>query len=105
MNTGVKGVLLVAGAYAATLMVCACTTVTVAALTDTTNCGAVTRTLGILFVTMAALFLASIAVVGVVARKIVGHVAGCLAIVALYTVVMLVSYVVVAFGMMVAFNC
>lgn len=105
MNTGVKGILLVVGAYAATLVVCACATVTITAFTDTTNCGAVSRALGVMFVTMAALFLASIAVVGIVARRMVGHVAGCLAIVALHTVVMLASYVVVAFGLMVAFNC
>jgi hypothetical protein len=105
MNTGVKGILLVVGAYAVTLVVCACTTLTTTAFTDTTNCGAVSRALGVMFVTMGALFLASVAIVGIVARKMVGHVAGCLAIVILYAVVMVASYVVVAFGLMVAFNC
>jgi len=105
MNTGAKGVLLVVGAYAVTMVVCACTSLTTISLTGTHSCGAVSRALGVMLVTMAALFLASIAVGGVVARKIVGHVAGCLAIVALYTVVMLGSYVVIAFGLMVAFNC
>lgn len=105
MNTGTKAVLLVVGAYPATLVVCALATLTVVALMDLSDCGSATRALAVLLTTMAALFLASVVVVGIVARKMVEHVAGCLAIVAVYLVVMLASYVAVGFGLLVAFNC
>ena len=105
MNTGVKGALLAVGAYAATMVACACTSLTTMVLMDSNSCSAATRAMLVLWVIIAALFLASVAVVGVLAGKVVAGIAGRLAIVGLYGVVMLVSYVVVAFGLMVAFNC
>ena len=72
---------------------------------DTTSCGAVSRALPVLWATIAAVFLASVVVVAVVAWKIVAGIAGRLAIVAVYGVVMLASYVFIAFGLLVVFNC
>jgi hypothetical protein len=69
------------------------------------DCSDMERALLVLWGTIAAIFLASVAVVGVVAWRIAANMAGRLAIVAAYGVVMLSSYVVVAFGLMVAFNC
>jgi len=105
MKPGVKGVLLVVGAYAATMVVAAFTSLAIIALMEPHSCSDMGRALLVLWGTIAAVFLASVAVVGVVAWKIVAGVAGRLAIVAAYGVVMLASYVVIAFGLMVAFNC
>ena len=105
MNTGVKGALLVVGAYVATIGVAALTSLAITTLMEPHGCSAMIRALLVLWGTIAAVFLASVAVVGVVAWKIVAGIAGRLAIVAVYGVVMLASYVVIAFGLMVAFNC
>jgi hypothetical protein len=106
-NAGAKGVLLVVGAYVATIGVAACITslAFITILMEPPSCSAIGQALLVLWGTIAALFLASVAVVGVVAWKIVVGVAGRLAIMAVYGVLMLVSYVVIAFGLMVAFNC
>jgi hypothetical protein len=69
------------------------------------SCSTMSQALVALWVTIAVVFLASAAVVGVGAWKIVEGIAGRLTIVVVYGVVMLVSYVVIAFGLMVAFNC
>jgi hypothetical protein len=105
MNTGAKGVLLVVGAYAATMVVAGFTSLAIMILMEPHGCSAMGRALLVLWGTIAAVFLASVAMVGVVAWKIVAGVAGRLAIVAAYGVAMLASYVVIAFGLMVAFNC
>jgi hypothetical protein len=105
MKPGVKGVLLVVGAYAATIGVAAFTSLAIMILMEPHSCSAMGRALLVLWGTNAAVFLASVAVVGVVAWRIVAGVAGRLAIVAAYGLVMLASYVVIAFGLMVAFNC
>ncbi len=107
MNTGAKGILLVVGAYVVTMGVA----IFIALLAimilmmEPHSCSTMSQTLVALWVTIAAVFLASAAVVGVVAYKIVAGIAGRLAIVAVYGVVMLTSYVIIAFGLMVAFNC
>jgi hypothetical protein len=69
------------------------------------SCSAISQAMLVLLGTIAAVFLVSVAVVGVVARKIVASIAGRLAIVAVCGVLMLASYVVIAFGLMVIFNC
>ncbi len=69
------------------------------------NCTDFGRALLVLWGTIAALFLASVAVVGVVAWKAIQGIAGCLAIVAIHGTAMLGSYIVIAFGLMVLFNC
>jgi hypothetical protein len=106
MNTDSRWVRLVVVACMVTICL-ACSIITFASMVfiDTTKCGAVSRALPVLWITIAVVFLASVVVVGVKARKIIPVVAGRRAIVAVYGVVMLVSYVVIAFLLMVAFNC
>ncbi|MCP4168881.1 MAG: hypothetical protein GY759_23705 [Chloroflexi bacterium] len=107
MSTNSKGVLLVVGAYIVTMGV-AVLIVTIAImilLMGTHGCSTMGRALLVLWITIAAVFLASAVVVRVAAWKIIPSSAGRLAIMATYGVAMLVSYVVIAFGLMVAFNC
>jgi hypothetical protein len=105
MRTGVKGVLLVVGAYAVTIGAVVFTSLAIMLLMEPNGCSAMGQAMVVLWVTIAAEFFVSVAVVGVVAWKIVGSVAGRLATVVVYALVMLASYVVIAFGLMVAFNC
>jgi hypothetical protein len=63
------------------------------------------RAVVILWVVIAVLFLASVAVVRIVARRIIPSSAGGLAVVVIHGMVMLASYVVLAFGLLVAFEC
>jgi hypothetical protein len=107
MNTGPKGVLLIVGTYIVTMGV----TVFIALLAimflmmEAHSCNTMSQALVTLWVTIAVVFLVSTIVVGVVTWKIVAGIAGRLAIMAVYGVMMLASYVVFAFGLMVAFNC
>jgi hypothetical protein len=87
------------------MVVVAFITLLVIFLMDPSNCGAVSRALSLLGGTIAVVFLASVVVVGVVAWKIIPGIAGRLAIVVAYGVLLLASYVVMACGLMVAFNC
>jgi hypothetical protein len=106
MNTGAKGILLVIGAYIVTFGVAICIIVlAIAIFIDTTNCGAMSRALPVLWGTIAAVFLTSVVVVGIVAWKVISDIAGRLVVMAVYGVAMLVSCVGIAFGLMVAFNC
>jgi hypothetical protein len=105
-NTGTKGVLLVVSTYGATMAVTACiVVVAVIGLMETTNCNDMGRALVMLWKTIAGVFLASVVVVGVVAWRIIPGVAGRWVTVGAYGVAMLASYFVVAFVLMVAFNC
>jgi len=106
MNIGAKGALVV-GAYVVTMGVAIFIALLaiIILMMEPHSCSTMGRALLVLWVTIAAVFLASAAVVGVVAWKIVADTAGRLAIVAVYGVMMLASYVVIAFGLMVAFNC
>jgi len=107
MNTDAKGILLVAGAYIVTIGMA----VLIAALAITIlyigshNCSDMGQALIVLWLLLAALFLASIVAVGVMVRRFIASVAGRWATLIAYGVVMLVSYVVFAFGLLVLFNC
>jgi len=106
MNTCTKGVLLVIGAYIVTFGITICIIVlAVATFIDTTSCGAVSRALPVLWGTVAVVFLASVIAVGILAWKIIPSLAGRLVVMAVYGVAMLVGYVGIAFGLLVAFNC
>jgi hypothetical protein len=106
MKTGIKGVLLVIGAYIVTFGVAICIIVpAIMNFVDTTNCGAVGRALPVLWGTIAMVFLASVIVVGVAVWKVISGIAGRLVVVAAYGVAMLVTYVGIAFGLMVVLNC
>ena len=105
MSSDAKGVLFAVGAYVATMGVAILTSRAIMILMAPHGCSDMGRALLVLWGTIAAVFLASVVVVGVVAWKIVAGATGRLAIVAVYGVVMLASFVVIAFGLMVAFNC
>ena len=107
MNPAAKGVLLVVGSYVVTVgMAAIIIALAVMILLNTVaSCGTVTRALPVLLITIAAIFFTSAFVVRGVARKITPNSAGCLAIVGVYGVAMLVSYVFIAFGLLVLFNC
>lgn len=105
-NASAKAIRLVVVAYLVTMVV---TVLAVAIafmiLVEPRSCSAMTRALLVLWTTLAALFLASVMVVGVAAWKVIPRVAGRLAAVGVYGVALLGSYVVIAFGLLVAFNC
>ena len=107
MNTRAKGVLLVVGAYFATMAISVfiIAIAFIIILMGSYSCNAISQAMLVLWGTIAVVFLASVAVVGVVAWKMVESVAGRLAIVAVYGVLLLASFVVIAFGLMVVFNC
>ena len=105
-NTDNRGFLVVFGGCLVTMAV----TVLIIALAalvfiDTTNCGAVSRGLVVLFGTIALVFIISGLVVWNRARKFIADKARRVSIVILYAVVMLAIYILVAFGLMIAFNC
>ena len=105
-NSGAKGLRLVVGAFVVTMVVVAfIVLLTFIILADPHSCSAMGRALAVLWGTIAAVFLASVVVVGVVAWKVIPGVAGRLVIVAAHGGAMLASYVVIAFVLMVAFNC
>ena len=106
MNTGTKGVLLVIGASIVTVVVAILIIVLFTMfLIDTHNCYAMGPSLVALWCTTAAVFLVSVIVVAVVAWKIIPSTSGRLLTAAFYGAAMLVTYVGIAFGILVAFNC
>jgi hypothetical protein len=106
IGIALKGILLVVGAYVVTIVLAAFSILlTIMLIWEHQNCSTMNGAVIGLWVTIAVLFLASIAVVRIVARRIIPGVAGRLAAVATYGVVMLASYVVIAFGLLVAFEC
>ena len=106
MNTSSRVVRLTGIAYIVAIGA-ACLFITFASMVfiDTTKCGAVSRAMPVLLIMTAVVLLASVVVVGVKAKKIISDGVGCLAVVAVYAVVMLASFVIIAFGLLVAFNC
>ena len=108
MNTDAKGVLLVAGTYIVTIGI-AILVVALAIMIlmmGSYNCSDMGRALIVLWLLLAALFLASVVVVGVVAwRSIASTVGRWATVIVAYGIVMLASFVVFAFGLMVLFNC
>ena len=105
MNTRAKGALLVIGAYVATISMAAFTSLAIMILIKPHSCGDMGRALLVLWGTTAAVFLASVAVVGVGVWKAIPGVAERLAIVVGYGAMMLTSFVVISCGLMVVFNC
>jgi hypothetical protein len=106
LSPGIKGVLLIVSAYVVTLVA---TIIIIAVfitfLIDASNCYAMGPSLLALWGTTAVVFLASSIVVGVVAWKIIPSTAGRVVTVAVYGVSALVTYIVIAFVILVAFNC
>lgn len=105
-NAAIKGLLLIGGSYIATIVVTvAIVVVTIMALLDTTSCSTMGTALVMLWGTIAVLFLASVVVVGIIARKIAANTIGRLLIVGVYGAMMLGSFLVIAFVLLVAFDC
>ena len=106
LNSGIKGVLLLVGAYILTLGMAICGIFfALIFLVDTHNCSALGDALVNLWIMIAVIFLSSIVVVGVVGRKTLASNMGCLAVVVVYAIALLGSYLFIAFGLLVAFNC
>ena len=106
LSTGTKGVLLVVGAYIVTFGVAILIiTISLTFLIDTHRCNSMGQALLALWGTTAAVFLVSGIVVGVVAWKIIPSLAGRLVVVGVYGVSLLITYIGIAFGLLVAFNC
>lgn len=106
LRTGIGGVLLVIGAYIVALVAAILIVVfSTMFLIDTSNCYALGPSLVALWCSTAAVFLFSGFVVIIVAWKITSDTAGRLITVAVYGVSALVTYVVLAFGILLAFNC
>ena len=106
MKTGIRGVLLVIGAYIVALVAAILIVVfSTMFLIDASNCYALGPSLVALWCSTAAVFLFSGIVVKIVAWKITTDTAGRLVTVAIYGVVMLVTYAIIAFGILLAFNC
>ena len=106
LNPVARGVLLVVGAYFITIWL-AIFIISIAfmILMDTSSCSTMGRALVTLWIAIAMLFLASIVVVTALARKITLNFPGRLAIVGTHSFVLLMSYIIIAFGLLVAFNC
>ena len=107
MSPEARRVLTFVGAYVITMGVTGCMlSVTIAWLMfNPQSCSAMGRALSVLWMTVAVGFLVSTAVVGFAARKLIPSVVARRVAVAAYAEVMLASYVVVAFVLLVAFNC
>jgi hypothetical protein len=106
MDARVKGVLLVVGAYIVTIGIAICIiSFAIMSLADTHSCSVMGRAMVTLWITIAVEFLASIAVSGVITWRIIPSSAGRLAVVAAQSVALTASYLFIAFGLLVAFNC
>ena len=100
-----RAIVLAIGAYFMTLLFAALAALIVMTVLDPRGCSDLSQALLVLLGTIAALFLASGGAVAVAALKIVPGTAGRFAILAVYGITLLASYVVIAFGLMVGFNC
>ena len=106
MGSGAKGVLLILGSYGVTLGVAiAFIVLSIVIGLNISSYSTITRILLVLLITIAVIFLASIFFVRWAAWNITQHTSGRLVIVGVYSVAMLLSYVLIAFGMLVLFNC
>ena len=107
MNTSAKGILLVVGAYVVTIGL-AIVIVTLAIgilMMEPHGCSAMGRAMLMLWAVIAVLFVTSVVVVGVVARKFIAGAAGRYVVMGALGMALLASYIIIAFGLMVAFNC
>ena len=106
MSAGAKGVGLVVGGCVITIGVTFLMIVLAVALfIDTTRCSAVSRSIPVLWGSIAAVFLASGVIVGFVARKVFPEAPKRLAVMVAYGAVMLASFVVIAISLLVVLNC
>lgn len=106
ISPGVKGGLLVVGVYTITVVaVIIIIAISLTFLIDTHKCSSLGPSLLALWGTIAVVFLISEIVVGVISWKIMPGTAGRLVVVAVHGVSLLVTYIGIALGLLVAFNC
>jgi hypothetical protein len=106
VNAFIKGVLLVIGGYIITIWTAVfIISIAIMLLLNTSNCSVMGRALVVLWITIAGLFLASVIMVRFLARKIIPPMTGRWIIPTVHGMVLFSSYVVIAFVLMVAFNC
>ena len=100
-----KAIVLAIGAYIITLIGAALAALIVMAVMNPRGCGDLSQALLVLWGTIAALFLASGVAVGAGVRRLMPGTGGRVVLLAAYAGALLASYVVIAFGLMVALNC
>jgi len=106
MNNGAKGIRNVGCTCVVTMGVTVLIIVlSIMVFIDTTNCGAISRALPVLWGVIAVLFIASVVVVRNIVWKVIPDAGGRLAVVIVYGLAMLASYVFIGFGLMVVLNC
>lgn len=106
MNSIIKGILLLVGAYLVTLVMAGFTIFfTIYTLESPQSCSDIGRALVTLWVVIAVEFLASLIMVAIVAWKIIEGAARRWVIVIVHGLLLIVNYIILAFGLMVALNC
>ena len=101
-----KGLLLVIGAYFVTIIIAIVIIVfAIMLLTGSNSCSTMGRAMVALLITIAVVFLVSVLVVRGVAWKITPSTPARWTIVVAHGLALLVSYFVIAFGLLIAFNC
>lgn len=100
-----KAILSAIGAYVLTLIVAILLAVVLLAELSPRGCGAVSQTLRLLWGTVAALFLTSAIAMGVTMWKMTPRGVGRVVLLMAYSIALLASYLVIAFGLMIALNC
>lgn len=106
MSSDGKAGRLIVGAYVVTMGAAVLIVMlAIMILLEPHSCSAMSRALLVLWTIIAALFLVSVVVVGIVAWKVIPSVQRRWATMVVYGMIMLGSYVFIAFGLLVAFNC
>ena len=108
MNPNAKMLTLMVGGYVITIALAIAIIVSAIIIlygAEVSNCGTMNKALVALWIVLGALFLSSVALIEVAAWKTYPGCGGRLAVLAAYGIVLLVSYVVLAFGLMILFNC
>jgi hypothetical protein len=100
-----RAIVLAIGAYIITLLVAALAALILMTVMNPRGCSDLSQALLVLWGAIALLFLASAAAVGTGTWRLVPGQVGRVVFVTLYGVVLLATYIVIAFGLMVAYNC
>lgn len=100
-----KAIVLAISAYIITLLAAALAALIVMTVMSPRGCGDLSQALLVMWLAIAALFLASGVTVGMAVRRESAGKAGRVVLLAAYSAALLISYVVIAFGLMVALNC
>jgi hypothetical protein len=101
-----KGLLLVVGAYFVTIIIAIIIIVlAIMLLSGSNSCSTMGRAMVTLWITIAVVFLVSVLVVRGVAWKITPKTPARWTMVIVHGLALLVSYVLITFGLLIAFNC